>query len=445
MIDINPEAITVIMLGGILVGVLTGYYIAAVIGAVAILVGFVAAGPEITGNIIYLRMYDFSQKYSFLALPLFIFMGLWLEKAGTVEDMYKAMYLWLGGYRGGLAVCTVLVGTILAACVGVIAASTTMLALVALPSMIKRGYDKSLASGTTAVSGTLGILIPPSIMLVVFGPLANLSVGKLFFGAFIPGFLLSGLYISYITIRSFLQPELAPVVPAEERAIPFGQKVKTLFVSLVPPSFIILSVLGVIFFGIAPPTEAAACGAFASMLLVIARRNFSFRLLKETCLETIKLFAYVFFIAGISFAFVGVFLHLGGGKVIQEMLMAAPGGSWGAFAVVMLIVFVLGFFVEWLGILAIMAPIVFPIVPALGFDPIWFAIMIAINLQMGFNTPPFAPAIYFTVGAAAPELKITMTDVIRGVIPFIPLIMLGLGLCSFFPQLVLWLPSMMIK
>jgi len=282
-------------------------------------------------------------------------------------------------------------------------------------------------------------------MLVVFGPLAELSVGKLFFGAFIPGFLLAGLYISYITIRSFLQPNLAPVVPAEERAIPFRQKTKMLFVSLVPPAFIILSVLGVIFFGIAPPTEAAATGAFASMLLVIARRNFSFRLLKETCYETIKLFTYVFFIAGISFAYVGVFLHLGCGNVIRELLLAAPGGSWGAFAAVMLIVFILGFFVEWLGILAIMVPIIFPIVPALGFDPIWFAIMICVNLQMGFNTPPFAPAIYFTVGAAAPELKITMADVIRGVIPFIPLIMLAIAFCSFFPQLVLWLPGQMIK
>jgi len=445
MIDLSPEVITVIMLGGILVGVLTGYYIAAVIGAVAVLVGFATVGPSITGDVLYLRMYDFSQKYSFLALPLFIFMGLWLEKSGTVEDMYKAMYMWLGGYRGGLAVTTVIVGTILAACVGVIAASTTMLALVALPSMIKRGYNKSLAAGTTAVSGTLGILIPPSIMLVVFGPLAELSVGKLFFGAFIPGFMLGGLYITYITIRSFLQPKLAPVIPAEERAIPFWQKTKMLLVSLVPPAFIILSVLGVIFFGIAPPTEAAATGAFASMLLVIARRNFSFRLLKETCYETIKLFTYVFFIAGISFAFVGVFLHLGCGNVIEEMLLAAPGGSWGAFAAVMLIVFVLGFFVEWLGILAIIVPIVFPIVPILGFDPIWFAIMICINLQMGFNTPPFAPAIYFTVGAAPPELGITMADVIKGVIPFIPLIMLGLALCSFFPQLVLWLPGMMIR
>ena len=176
----------------------------------------------------------------------------------------------------------------------------------------------------------------------------------------------SGLYITYITVRSFLQPNLAPVVPVEERAIPWSRKIRILLVSLVPPAFISLSVLGVIFFGIAPPTEAAATGAFASMLLVIARRNFSFRLLKETCYETIKLFTYVFLIAGISFAYVGVFLHLGCGNVIAEMLLAAPGGPWGAFAAVMLIVFILGFFVEWLGILAIMAPIVFPIVPILS-------------------------------------------------------------------------------
>lgn len=444
-LEISREIITLIMLGGILVGVLTGYYIGVIIGSVALIVGFLCLGIPETSHILFLRMYDMSQKYGFIALPLFIFMGLMLERSGIVEGLYRALYLWLGGYRGGLAVATVLVGTVLAACVGVIAASTTMLTLVALPSMMKRGYDKSLATGATAVGGTLGILIPPSIMLVIYGPMAELSVGKLFMGAIFPGLLLASLYCSYITIRCLFQPKLAPSIPVEERAVSFPRRTALLIISLGPPALIIMSVLGSIFFGIAPPTEAAAVGAFAATLLVIAKRQFSFRLLKETAQETMKLFAYVFFIAGISYSFVGVFLSLGCGRVIEALLLAAPGGAWGAFAIVMFMVFILGFFVEWLGILCIIVPVLAPVIPVLGFDPIWFAIMVCVNLQMGFNTPPFAPAIYFTAGAAAPELGITMGDVIKGVIPFIPLIMVAIAICCFFPQIVLWLPGIMIK
>ncbi|MGB2814966.1 MAG: TRAP transporter large permease subunit, partial [Dehalococcoidales bacterium] len=287
--------------------------------------------------------------------------------------------------------------------------------------------------------------IPPSIMLVLYGPMAEISVGKLFMAAFIPGLVLSGLYCSYIAIRCFFQPRIAPAVPVEERRVPFLKKTTLLFTSLVPPVILVLSVLGSIFFGVAPPTEAAAVGAFAAMLLALAYRRLTIRTLREAAFETLKVISKVIFVAVCAFMFVGVFLGLGGGNVVKEMVLSSPGGRWGAFAVVMFVVFILGMFIDWLGILYIMVPIISPLAPALGFDTLWFAMMICVNLQMSLMTPPFAPGIFFLRGAADPKLGVSMSDMIRGVIPFVILIMTGLGLCAAFPQLILWLPAQMIK
>ncbi len=445
MINLSPEVITLIMLGGILLAVLSGYYIGAVVGAIALIVGYLCLSPTTTFEILYMRIYNLAQSYSLLALPMFVFMGLMLERSGIVEDMYSALFLWFGGFRGGLAITTILVGTVMAACVGVIAASVTMLTLVALPSMIKRGYSKSLAAGSCAVGGTLGILIPPSIMLVIYGPMAQISVGKLFMAAFGPGLLLSLLYVSYIAIRCFFQKGIAPVVPVEDRTVPFLKKVRMLVVSLVPPAIIVFSVLGVIFLGIASPTEASAVGAIASTLLVVAHRKYSWHLLKDITLETLRIYAFVAFIGTMSFAFVGIFLSLGCGDVVEHYIMNAPFGRWGAFAVIMFIVFILGFFIDWIGILFIIIPIISPLALALDFNPLWFAMMICINLQMAFNTPPMAPAIFFVKGSAPPELEVTTADIIRGVFPFIGLIIVGIILCVIFPQIILWLPGKMIR
>jgi len=444
MIDLSPEVVTIIMLAGVLFGVLIGYPLAIPVGAIGLIMGFLLFGTGVF-DMYYARLFKLIHNYVLLAVPLFVFMGVMLESSGIAERMYGALYLWLSGLRGGLAITTVLIGTILAACVGVIGASVTMLALLALPSMIKRGYSKSLASGAVCAGGTLGILIPPSIMLVVYGPMANISVGKLFMAAFVPGFVLSSLYISYILIRCFFQAHLAPAVPIEERAVPFWKKTAMLATSLVPPGLLILSVLGSIFLGIAPPTEAAAVGAFAATLLTIAYRRFSFDTLKHTALQTLKVTSMILLIGGLSFAYVGVFIPAGGAKVVEGLILGAPGGRWGAFAMVMFVIFLLGFFIDWIGIIFIMVPIIAPIAPVLEFDPLWFGMMIVINLQMAFMTPPMAAAIFYLRGSAAPELGVTMGDIIRGVFPFVGLIMIGLGLCVAFPQLILWLPSLMIK
>ena len=444
MIEISPEIITVLMLGGILVGVLLGYPLAIAIGGIGIIAGLIFFGPNITLELYYGRFFSLLNNYVLLAVPGFVFMGTMLEHSGVAEGMYGALHVSLGGLRGGLAVTTVLLGTILAACVGVIAASVTMLTLIALPAMIHRGYDKSLAAGAVCAGGTLGILIPPSVMLVVYGPMASLSVGRLFFGAFIPGFVLSALYCTYIAVRCLLQPKIAPPVAAEERRAPFLQKTRNLVVAMVPPVVLVLAVLGSIFFGIASPTEAAGMGSLVAVLLALAYRKLSLDVLKKTAMTTVRVSGMVLVIGGLAFAFVGIFMRAGCDNVVEEFILSMPGGKWGSFAIIMFICFILGFFIDWLGILFIMVPIITPIAATLGFDQLWFAMMICVNLQMSFMTPPFAYALFYIRGAADPALGVTTGDIIRGIIPYVFLIMVGLMLCIVFPQVIMWLPGKML-
>lgn len=445
MIALSPEIITFLMLGGVLVLVLTGFPIGLVIGSVAFLVGTLIFGPKITFNILYSRLYELTLNYPYLAVPLFTFMGVILENSGIAEDLYEALYEWLSGFRGGLAVVTIIVGTILAACLGTITASVTILTLIALAPMVKRGYDKSIASGSIVAAGTLGILIPPSIMLVVYGPQAGVSVGRMFMGAIFPGLLLSGLYIAYISIRCALNPKLGPPIPVEARQkISYREKTVKLIKAVAPTLLIIIAVLGTIYTGIAPPTEAAAMGSLAVVILAIAYRKFTWRLIKYSSMEVLRVSAFVLLIAGLSYAYVGVFMSAGCGEVVTNLIMAVPGGKWGAFAMVMLIVFVLGMFIEWIGIVFIVVPVFSPIFVKLGFDPLWAAMMVCINLQMAFQTPPMAMSIFVCRGTAPPELGVTMDDIIKGVIPFIVIIMFCLILCTIFPQIITWLPEKMI-
>lgn len=444
MPELSKELIAALMLGGLLVGVLTGFPLAFVMGAVAVFFGFMVWGGGVS-QLLYTRIFMVLSNYVILAVPLFVFMGLMLERSGITEKLYDALYLWLGPFRGGLAIATVLIGTILAACVGIIAASVTMLSVIAVPSMVKRGYTKSLATGATCAGGSLGILIPPSIMLVFYGPMAGISVGKLFFAAFPAGLLLSVLYVSYIAIRSFVQPSIAPSVPSEETAVSFTKKTRVLLYSLAPPVILILAVLGTIFFGIAAPTEAAGVGAFVATLLALAYGRLNWRVLKETGLLTVKSCGMIFLFVVMSIAFVGVFIGAGGNEVVANVILATPGGKWGAFAAIMVITFILGMFIDWLGIVFIMVPIITPLTEVLGFDPLWFSMMIIVNLQMSFMTPPYAPAIFICRGAVPEELGIVTADIIRGILPFVLLVVVGLGLFIAFPQILLWLPAQMIR
>ncbi len=444
MIDLSAEIVAFLMLGGVFTLVLTGFPIAFVIGSVAFIVGILVFGPTTTYHILYSRFYDLTLNYPYLAVPLFTFMGVILQHSGITKDLYESLYESLGRLRGGLAIVTVIFGTILATCLGVIAASVTILTLIALEPMLSRGYNKSLAAGTIVASGTLGILIPPSIMLVVYGPQAGISIGQMFMGAVFPGLMLAFAYVSYVGIRCYITPEMGPAIPADQIA-PFSmKKLWRLLKSLVPPIMLILAVLGTIFSGIAPPTEAAAIGCLASILLAVAYGKFSFDLLKHASLETLRVSAFVVMIAALCYAFVGVFMSAGSGEVVSELILAVPGGKWASFAMIMLIVFLLGLFIEWIGIVFIIVPIFSPILAQLGFNPLWAGMMICINLQMAFQTPPMAMSIFVLKGSAPPELGLTMSDIIKGVIPFVLIIMLVLLLCTIFPGIITWLPEKMI-
>ncbi len=444
MIEFSAEAITYLMLGGVFVLVMTGFPIAFVIGSVAFIVGLAVFGPTTTFHILYSRFYDLSLNYPYLAVPLFTFMGVILQHSGVTRDLYQSLYEAMGRLRGGLAVVTIVFGTILAACLGVIAASVTILTLIALAPMIDRGYDKSIATGSIVASGTLGILIPPSIMLVVYAPQAGLSVGQMFMGAVFPGLLLSGLYIAYVTLRCALNPSLGPAIPPE-KATPFsGKKFFLLLKSLLPPILLIVAVLGTIFSGIAPPTEAAAVGCVASVVLALLYGKFSWSLIRRASLETMKVSAFVVMIAAMCYAYVGIFMNAGAGDVVAEFILSVPGGRWASFGVIMGIVFLLGMFIEWIGIVFIVVPIFSPVLASLGFDPLWSGMMICINMQMAFQTPPMAMSIFVLKGTAPDELGVSMWDIIKGVIPFILIIMLVLVLCAMFPGIITWLPRMMV-
>ncbi|MFH2092141.1 MAG: TRAP transporter large permease subunit [Pseudomonadota bacterium] len=444
MFELSPELVAFLMFGGVFGLVLTGFPIAFVIGSVAFLVGLLIFGPTTTFHILYSRFYDLTLNYPYLAVPLFTFMGVILQHSGTTKDLYESLYDSLGGLKGGLAIVTIVFGTILAACMGIIAASITILTLIALEPMLSRGYDRSLAAGSIVAAGTLGILIPPSIMLVVYAPQAGISIGQMFMGAVFPGIILSFFYVMYVAIRCHLYPELGPSLPLDQ-ITPFTFiKFIRLLKSMVPPVLLILAVLGTIFSGIAPPTEAAAVGCVAAVLLTIAYGKFSWELLKHASLETLRVSAFIVMIAALCYAFVGIFMSAGSGDVVTSLIMAVPGGKWASFAMIMLIVFLLGLFIEWIGIVFIIVPIFSPILTKLGFNPLWAGMMICINLQMAFQTPPMAMSIFVLKGTAPPELGLTMADIIKGVIPFVLIIMFTLVLCVIFPEIITWLPEKMI-
>jgi tripartite ATP-independent transporter DctM subunit len=440
---ITPIALVIGMFLILFLGVLTGFPLALPVGGAGMVFGYLLFG-QTSFDMIYARVFAQLTSTGFMAVPLFVFMGGMLERSGIAKKMYESLYLLFGRFRGGLAIVSVIIGTIMAACIGVVAASISMLTLVALPVMIKRGYDKGLATGSICAAGTLGILIPPSIMLIVYGPAAWISVGKLFMAAFGPGILLSILYIAYIAIRSFIQPSIAPSAPqAEQDSYTLLQKLWMVVTSLLPTLALILAVLGAIYTGIAAPTEAAAIGAVVSVLLTVMYRSFSWKALMDVSLSTLKLTGMVLLIAACSTAFVSVFLGGGGGKVIESFILGFPGGKWAVFALIMVITFVLGAFIDWVGIIFVLVPILSPIIPKLGFDPLWFAMMIIVNLQMSFLTPPFAYAMFFLKGAADPALGIETKDIIRGMLPFVGIVAVGLVLLIIFPGIITWLPSRM--
>ncbi|MBN1365524.1 MAG: TRAP transporter large permease subunit [Syntrophaceae bacterium] len=426
----------------VLLLVFLGHPLGYILGGVATIFGLIGWGPQVF-HMFANKFFAMQVNYLLIALPLFIFMGNMLGRSGVAEKLYGALHVWMGPVRGGLALATVIICTIFAAATGIIGASVTAMGLLALPEMLKRKYDVRLSCGTVMAGSTLGILIPPSIMLVIYGAMAQLSVGKLFMACVFPGLLLSGLYCAYIMIRCFFRPELGPPMSVEERQIPMKKKLLMLFTSIAPPMFLILAVLGTIFTGVATPSEASALGAIGSIIIAAANRQLTWEVMKDTVFTTAKTIGMISVIAAGASCFTSVFLGLGGGAVVEGLLLGLPGGKYAALAVIMLILFALGTLLDWFGILLLCIPIFSPVIQSLGFDPIWFAAIVAINLQMSFLSPPYGVALFY-LKSVAPE-EITMAEIIKSIFPFIGLMILGLIICLVFPQVILWLPNLMIK
>jgi len=416
-----------------LILLLVGFPVAFAFGTASVIVAFFTpdVGLEIF-NLLPFRIYGIMQNFTLIAVPLFIFMGLILEKSKIAEDLILSLGKLFGGVRGGLAISTILVGSILAASTGIVGASVVMMSIIALPIMINHGYDKKIASGVIVSSGTLGQIVPPSIVLIILGDVMSISVGDLFRAAVVPSLILIGLYIGYILIISFLKPNSMPPIQndGEKKAV----IVKTALKAIFPPLLLMVIVLGSIFAGIATPTESAAYGSIGAILLTFYKKTFSREMLEYAMSKSVKLTAMIFMILIGATAFSLVFNEVGGPDLVEQFFSEDIGNKYAFIAIAMLVIFVLGFFVDFLEICFIVIPILLPIVHSFGIDPIWFAILVAMNLQASFLTPPFGFALFYLKGAS--NGLVSTGDIYKGVVPFIVLQLLALLILAVFPNIV---------
>ena len=430
------ETLTWLMFGSLFLLLLTGYPLAFLVGGVA--VGFIAWlwSPDALA-LVPQRMWNNMTQYLLAAIPLFIFMASMLEKSGLIEQIFDVAYKWLGRVPGGLAVATVAASTVLAAMVGVIGAAVVTMALVALPSMLRRGYSPVLAAGTVMAGGTLGILIPPSVLAIIYGLVANQSVGELYLGSVLPGLLLSGLYMLFSILYALINPKGAPRIPKEE-APTWAERWRALR-SIWAPLVLIFLVLGTIFLGLAAPTEAAGVGAFGAMMVAALHRKLSWQNLRLALEQTAKATAMVLWIIFGANAFVAFYVAQGGERYISELLLGTGLSPWGILILMQLILIILGMFLDWVGILLLAVPVFVPIIRDLGFDPLWFGVLYLINMQMSFLSPPFGYALFYVRGVAP---QIPMGIIYRAAIPFLLLQLTGLVILMLFPGLATWLPSL---
>jgi len=423
--------------------ILLGYPIAFTIGGTALAFGLYAFGLNFF-NLLPLRVWGVMTNFTLIAVPLFIFMGVMLERSGLAEELLETMALVLGPLPGGIAISVVVVGTLLAATTGIVGATVTTMGLISLPTMVRRGYQKELASGIICASGTLGQIIPPSIVLVLVGDILGVSVGDLFLGAAIPGLILSTLYVMYVLGIAAFRPELVPPIPASERALISRQQLMgRVWRALIPPLVLIVAVLGSIFFGIATPTEAAAVGATGALLLTVLNRRFTLEMLKGTMDVTTRLTSMVFIILVGATAFGLAFRGMQGDALIEKYVGGAPFPPEVVFGLVMLLVFILGFFLDYIEIAFIHLPVISPVLLKMGFDPLWYGVLLGVNLQTSFLTPPFGFALFYLRGVAPPE--VTTGHIYRGIIPFVVLQLIGLGIVWALPATATWFPRFVFK
>jgi len=440
----SVEILTILMFVTLMASIAMGHPLAITLAAVATLYGLIDNGfnlPALLG-LFANNTWGIFLNYTLVAIPLFIFMAQILDRSKVSEGLFDALYSVLGGLRGGLGMAVIVVSTVFAATTGIVGASVVAMGLMAGPALLKRGYDKSLSAGIICSSGTLGILIPPSIMLVVYGGLTGqkeTSVGNLFAAAILPGLLLSGLYLLYVGVRCYLNPKMGPPIPAADRTATPMQKFSMTMKNFVPPFGLILTVMGTILAGIATPTEAAALGCVGALILALVTRKLNWKVITEACISTARTTAMIMalFIGGKFFSV--VFLSMGGGDVVSDVLLGMDVSPYVVFAIMMAVVFFMGMFIDWAAILLVVVPIFTPIAMDLDFNPLWFAMMICINLQTSFLTPPFGYSLFYFKGVAPPEY--TMGDVYKGILPFVTIQVFGLILLMFFPEIITYLPD----
>lgn len=442
----SPEFLTVAMFVALIACIMLGLPLAFTLAAVATLFGLIDNGFNALSlfDLYANNCWGLMNNYTLVAIPLFILMAQLLDRSKVAEKLFEALYVVMGRVKGGLGLAVVVVCTVFAATTGIIGASVVAMGLLAAPALLSKGYQKELTTGIICSSGTLGILIPPSIMLVVYGGLTGMketSVGQLFAGAIVPGVMLASLYFIYIFIRCVLNPSLGPTISEEEaNKYSTAQKWSMTLKSLVPPMALILTVMGTILAGVATPTEAAALGAMGSGVLALLNRALSIQVIYDSCVSTLKISCMVMmlFIGGKFFS--TVFLSMGGGDVVADLLIGGSLSPNMALFVMMGIVFLMGMFIDWAAILLVTVPIFMPIAMELDFNPLWFSMLICVNLQTSFLTPPFGYALFYLLGVAPEGVK--MTHIYKGILPFVGLQIIGLVLIFMFPEIVTWLPSM---
>ncbi len=435
------ELITILLLATFILLLVTGLPLAWVMGATAVIFSLTLFGPNVMVMMVG-RVYQMMLNYALVAVPLFIFMAAILQQSGVADQLFKAVYIWSGPFRGGLAIGTIISCTIMAAMVGIVGAEIVTFGMIALPGMLERKYDGKIALGSICAGGGMATLIPPSVVFIVYAMTAGASVGDLFIAGIIPGLLLGSLFIGYIIIATWLKPEMAPAAPEEERNVPLKQKL-ALLKGLIMPGLLAAMVLGSIYAGVATPSEAAGIGCLGAIITAAINRKLTFSGIKTALYDTVKIscmLAWLFFGAQ---TIIGIYTLAGGDQFVRNAVMALPFGKWGAIIGMQLILIFLGMFLDWIGIVLLTMPLFVPIILDLGFDNVWFGVVFCMNMHISYLSPPFGPSIFYlksVVGDAIP-----VGQIYRANLPYLWLTFVALALTVAFPELSLWLPSMMLK
>ncbi|MBP1718619.1 MAG: tripartite transporter large subunit [Deltaproteobacteria bacterium] len=432
------EYLTIFIFGFFLLMLAMGLPVVFSLGGIAVIATYFLWGPQAI-HMMANRTFTGANSFVLLAIPMFIFMGCMLEKSGIARDLYAMMFKWMGPIKGGLAIGTVTICAIFAAMVGITGAATVSMGLVALPSMLKYKYDKQIAIGCISAGGALGVLIPPSVLMIILGLYTNTSIGALYAGGILPGIMLAIFFNIYIFIACLIKPEWGPALPPEERA-----SWKEKFIALkavILPIVLIVGILGSIFTGAATPSEAAALGAVGSMVCAAVYRSITLSNLREACQTTLRLSCMVMWIIFGASVFTALYTAIGAHDFTRQIL-SYLGGRWGIVIGMQVIWMIMGCFLDPNGIIMITAPIFFPLVTQLGFDPVWFGVLFVVNMEMGYLTPPFGFNLFY-MQAIAPK-GVVMTDIYKSVIPFVMIQFLGLALCMIFPEIILYLPKILV-